>query len=203
MKNRKQNAKQDEIQIEPMGSKLSNLPVWLTITFVKYWAAAAAVFFIIIGGSDIGVTFTATEGDVAANVYEIFKIIILIALFSALFMNYVTKLFARMIYNRRNDAYRFVIYSRRGFSAFLFYLLYSLIMSIILCIIVIKLGQHGLIPDPFGTTGGAGIEPFSYALIYIAVDAVFLFIKNLGLNIYYRISYSKAMKNNKPIIVEA
>ena len=203
MKNRKQDTKPGEIESEPMGSKLSNLPSWVTISFVKYWAAAAAVFFIIIGGMDVGVTFEAKDGDIVAILSETFNIIVLIALFSALFMNYVTKIFTRMIYNRRNDAYRFVIYSRRGLSAFFVYLLYSLLMSIILFFIVTWFGYKGWIFDPFGTTGGTGIEPFSYALFYIAVDAIFLLIKNLILNLYYRISYSKAMKDNSPIIVEA
>ena len=201
MKNRKQDTKQGEIEIEPMGSKLSNLPSWVTISFVKYWAAAAAVFFIIIGGMDVGVTFEAKDGDIVAILSETFNIIVLIALFSALFMNYVTKIFTRMIYNRRNDAYRFVIYSRRGLSAFFVYLLYSLLMSIILFFIVTWFGYKGWIFDPFGTTGGTGIEPFSYGLCFIIVDGIFVAIKDLVIMIYQRIIYKKQLHDDTPITV--
>ena len=57
MKKKKTNT-EEEIEIEEQpGSFFSKIPSWILITIVKYWAAAAAVFCIIIGGLDIGFDF--------------------------------------------------------------------------------------------------------------------------------------------------
>ena len=194
---------EDEIVIEEQpGSIFYKIPSWILIFIVKYWAAAAAVFFIIIGGSDIGFDFTKEYEDLTV-VFRISEtIIILIALFMALFQNYVTKWFARSLYSRRNNTRRFIIYNKKGFSAFLFSLLYCFLLSLVLFFVVYFMSLHGLIFDPFGTTGGVGIEPFSYALFYIIIDTVILVTKNIIINIYQRVKYKKQMENNEPIVVE-
>lgn len=203
MKKKKTNI-EEEIEIEELpGSKLNKIPSWILITFVKYWAAAAAVFFIIIGGIDIGLDFTLISEDPAVIFRISGTIIILIALFSALFQNYVTKLLARALYSRRNNTRRYVVYNQKGFSAFIFYLGYCFLLSLALFFVVTYFGYKGWIFDPFGTTGGAGIEPFSYALFYVIIDTVIIIIKNIVINIYRRIKYNKQMKNNEPIILEA
>lgn len=203
MKKKKTNT-EEEIEIEEQpGSFFSKIPSWILITIVKYWAAAAAVFFIIIGGLDIGFDFSTVSEDPVVILRISGTIILLIALFSAIFQNYVTKLFARILYSRRNNTRRFVVYNQKGFSAFLFYLVYCFILGFALFFIVTFLGSKGLIFDPFGTTGGAGIEPFSYALLYIILDAIVIIIKNTVINIYQRIKYNKQINNNEPIILEA
>ena len=203
MKKKKTNT-EEEIEIEEQpGSFFSKIPSWILITIVKYWAAAAAVFFIIIGGLDIGLDFSTVTEDPAAILRISGSIILLIALFLALFQNYVTKIFARTLYSRRNNTRRFVVYNQKGFSAFIFYLAYDFLMSFALFFLVTFLGYKGLIFDPFGTTGGAGIEPFSYALLYITLDAVVIIIKNTVINIYQRIKYNKQINNNEPILIEA
>ncbi|MBQ6783767.1 MAG: hypothetical protein IJP63_07190 [Acholeplasmatales bacterium] len=203
MKKKKTNT-DEEIEIEEQpGSKIAKIPSWILITIVKYWAAAAAVFFIIIGGSDIGFDFTEVYDDPRKILSVSGTIILLIALFSALFQNYVTKLFARALYSRRNNTRRFVVYNQKGFSAFIFYLAYCFLLGFALFFIVTYLGYKGLIFDPFGTTGGAGIEPFSYALFYVILDTLVIIIKNTVINIYQKIKYNKQMKNNEPILIEA
>ena len=201
MKKKKTNTN-EEIEIEELpGSKLSKIPSWILITIVKYWAAAAAVFFIIIGGSDVGFDFTAVYEDPRQILYVSGTIIILIALFMALFKNYVTKLLARSLYSRRDNTRRYVVYNQKGFSAFIFYLAYCFLMSLALFFVVTFFGYKGWIFDPFGTTGGLGIEPFSYALFYVVIDTVIIIIKNTVINIYNRIKYHKQMKNNEPIVL--
>lgn len=200
---KKKNNTDNDIEIEELpGSKISKIPSWILIFIIKYWAAAAAVFFIIIGGSDIGFDFTKGNESVEEILRVSGTIILLIALFSALFQNYVTKWSARMMYSRRNNTRRYVIYNQKGFSSFIFYLVYCFILSFILYFVVTFMGYKGFVFDPFGTTGGTGIEPFSYALYYVVIDTIILLIKNLTLNIYQRVKYSKQMKNNEPIIVE-
>ena len=203
MKKKKTNTDEEiEIEEEP-GSFFQKIPSWILITIVKYWAAAAAVFFIIIGGLDVGLDFSTASEDPAVILNISGSIILLIALFSALFQNYVTKLFAKILYSRRNNTKRFVVYNQKGFTAFIFYLGYCFLLGFALFFIIIFLGSKGLIFDPFGTTGGSGIEPFSYALLYIVLDAIVIIIKNTVINIYQRIKYNKQMNNNEPIIIEA
>ena len=203
MKKKKTNT-EEEIEIEEQpGSIFSKIPSWILITIVKYWAAAAAVFFIIIGGVDIGFDFTYDSPDPVVIMRISGTIDVLIALFLALFQNYVTKLLGRALYSRRNNTRRYVVYNQKGFSAFIFYLGYCFLMSFALFFIITYLGYKGFIFDPFGTTGGAGIEPFSYALCYIILDTIVILIKNTVINIYQRIKYKKQMENNEPIVVEA
>ena len=203
MKKKKTNTDEEiEIEEEP-GSFFQKIPSWILITIVKYWAAAAAVFFIIIGGLDVGLDFSTASEDPAVILNISGSIILLIALFNAIFQNYVTKLFAKILYSRRNNTKRFVVYNQNGFTAFIFYLGYCFLLGFALFFIIIFLGSNGLIFDPFGTTGGSGIEPFSYALLYIVLDAIVIIIKNTVINIYQRIKYNKQMNNNEPIIIEA
>ena len=204
MKKKKTTEQNEFEEFEPYGiDKFSKIPSWITITFVKFWAAAAAVFFIIIGGLDVGLDFTDTaDADIQTQLSVSLAIVVLIALFLALFMNYVVKILSRVLYSRRNNTYRFTIYNKTGFSAFLVYFGYNIVLSIILYFVVSYMGYLGLVFDPFGTTGGYGIEPFSYGLYYIVIDAVFLLIKNLCIAIYNRVSYSKQIKDNRPIVVE-
>ena len=51
----KKKADQSQKELKPYEvDKLSKIPSWIIVIFLKFWAAAAAVFFIAIGGSDIG-----------------------------------------------------------------------------------------------------------------------------------------------------
>ncbi len=56
------------------------------------------------------------------------------------------------------------------------------------------LSSKGLILDLFGTTKGIGIEPFSYALYFIIIDYIFVYIKNLIIYITKRIRYKRQME---------
>ena len=201
MKKKKTNT-DEEIEIEEQpGSGIAKIPSWILITFVKYWAAAAAVFFIIIGGLDIGLDFSTVTEDPASILRISGSIILLIALFLALFQNYVTKIFARTLYSRRNNTRRFVVYNQKGFSAFIFYLAYDFLMSFALFFLVTFLGYKGLIFDPFGTTGGIGIEPFTVGFIYLFFDAIFLIIKNLIIMAFQRAKYKKQITSDIKIQV--
>ena len=49
--------KNEVVDIDPYKvDKLSKIPSWLIILILKYWAAAAAVFFSVIAGPDNGKT---------------------------------------------------------------------------------------------------------------------------------------------------
>lgn len=177
--------------------KLSRIPSWIIILFLKYWAAAAAIFFGVIGGVDIGLDFSDIGSGDATNVAVLsIKIIVLIALFISLFINYIVRPIARLMYNRRNNTYRYNMINFKGFLSFVVCFAYHLVLSTILFGITVFLGSKGWIWDPFGTTSGSGIEPFTYGFCYIAVDFIFMFIKNCILDFNEKRKYKRQMKED-------
>ena len=193
---------QDINDVDPYKvDKLSKIPSWLIVLILKYWAAAAAIYFIgmdtfIINWSESDSVKLASDVDVM--LYEISQamiLTILFGLFLAIFSNYIVRPFVRMMYNRRNNTYRYNMINVRGFKSFLLSLLYNMPLSFLLTVIVVWMGYYGLVLDPFGTTGGTGVEPFSYALVYIIVDAFFVLIKDIIVNIYQRAKYNRQMRS--------
>lgn len=192
----KKKADQSQKELKPYEvDKLSKIPSWIIVIFLKFWAAAAAVFFIAIGGSDIGLDWDeeSFESD--------FTLIVMIALLSAIFMNYIVKQFVRMMHNRRNNTYRYNMINSTGFMAFFLYLIYSFVLSFILYFVIVYLGLHGLVINPFGGVN-YGLEPFTYGLCYIILDMLFVLIKNGIYSIILRTNYKKQMNDKTPIIID-
>ena len=197
-------ANQDDIEnLNPYEvDKLSKIPAWLVIILLKYWAAAAAVFFMTIGGLDIGIDVSSVEnGNLEYNLNVSFMIIVLIALGMAILFNYAIKQIVLMMHNRRRNTFKYNIINFRGFSALLAYLVYMFVVSVILYFLVNYLGWKGLVLNPFAVTDGYGIEPFTYGLCFIIVDGIFVSIKDLIVMIYQRVKYKKQMSDNTPITV--
>lgn len=189
----------DEIRdIDPYKvDKFSKIPTGVIVLLLKYWAAAAAVFFSVIGGLDIGFDYSqSVTDDPYAEMATDISIIIFIALFLALFMNYIVRHLVRLMYNRRNNTYKYNMVNVKGFKSFLLCFPYMLGISIVLYFITSFLSYKGWVLDLFGTTGGMGIEPFTYGLCFILVDSICLLIKNLILNIYQRYKYYKQIKED-------
>ncbi len=183
----------DEIQSEApyKDNWLTKIPSWLIILLLKYWAAAAAVFFSVIGGLDIGLDFDKIdETNMAAVLAQDIALIVLIGLFLALFTNYLIRPVIRMMNNRQTRTYRYNMINMKGLISFLIALVYNLIISIIIYFIIYFLGMHGWVFNPFGTTN-YGIEPFSYGLYYILIDFIFLGIKNLIIYTSKRLKYRR------------
>ena len=197
----KKKTTQDDIdELNPYElDKLSKIPVWLVVIFLKYWAAAAAVFFMTIGGIDIGITLS-DEGDISYNFGVSFTIILLIALGMAVLFNYGIKQIVFMMHNRRRNAFRYYLIPTRGLSSFLLHLVYMFVVSLILYFLTIFLGSKGWVLNPFNG-GNYGIEPFTYGLSFIIVDGIFVSLKDLGIMIYQRVIYKKQMQDNTPIVV--
>ena len=173
---------------------LSKVPSWLIILILKFWAAAAAVFFSVIGGTDVGLDFESTGEDAIAILASNITTIVLLGLFLALFMNYILRPFVRMMYNSTNNTYRYNMVNFKGIVSLPLALIYNMVLSVILYFITILLSKYGLVLDLFGTTEGTGIEPFTYAFCYIFVDFVFLTIKNVIVMLYKNYKYKKQME---------
>ncbi len=193
---------QDINDVDPYKvDKLSKVPSWLIVLILKYWAAAAAIYFI--GMDTFLINWSETENiqlasDVDKLLYGISQamlLTILFGLFLAIFSNYIVRPFVRMMYNRRNNTYRYNMINVRGFKSFLLALLYNMPLSLVITIVVVWMGYFGLVLDPFGTTGGTGVEPFSYALVYVVIDAFCVLIKDIIVNLYERAKYKKQMRS--------
>ena len=189
----------DESQLEQqnvykMGA-FSKVPTWVTSILLKYWAAAAAVFFSVVGGLDIGLDFSETGEDFYASLAADISTIIIIGLALALVMNYIVKPVVHMFNSSRDNTYKYLLINQKGFKAFFISLGYNMLLSIILYFVTVFLSSKGLILNLFGSTN-YGIEPFTYGFCYLVVDLVFLTIKNLIVYAKERHDYNAQMKED-------
>ena len=175
--------------------KLSKIPTGLILTFIKFWAAMAAIFFILIGGVDLGLNFSVQAADAYAEMARTVVSIVLVSLLLAAILNYAVKHFAHLMHNRRNNAKKWIIINQKGFLAFLEYLVYTFICVIILFLIIAVMGKYKLVPAIL-QNGGIGIEPFSAGAIYLLIDGTFLLIKNSVIRLFKVIRYNKLIKEN-------
>lgn len=176
--------------------KLSKIPSWIIILFLKYWAAAAAVFFMIIGGLDIGLNFSEIEGE-SQNVMQAVRItdvlIFAIAFAMTILFTYGIRPIVRLMYNRRNNTFKYNMVNGKGFLPLIYNLIYLYIVSFILYFIIVLLGSYHLLPNLFGQVN-YGLEPFTYGFLFLIVDSLFVLIKNLIINISQRITYKRQIK---------
>ena len=176
--------------------KLSKIPSWIVILFLKYWAAAAAVFFMIIGGTDIGLNFAEVDTN-TSDIMQVVRIdaviIFAIAFAIAILFTYAIRPIVRLMYNRRNNTFKYNMVNGKGFLPLIFNMVYMYIISFILFFVVIFLGSKGLVVNLFGEVS-YGIEPFSYGLYFIILDSFFIFIKNSIVAISQRITYKRQIK---------
>ena len=141
---------------------------------------------------DENMDFNPYEESEVDNIETTVKLVILIGLFLAVFMNYGVRLVVRLMYNRRNNTYRYNMVNVKGLKSFFISIAYNMLMALIIYYVTVYiLSPNGLVFDPFGTTGGIGIEPFTVGLIYLFFDAIFVLMKNLFVMLYQRYMYKK------------
>lgn len=185
---------QQEQNVYKMGA-FSKVPTWLTSILLKYWAAAAAVFFSVIGGLDIGLDYSQSGEDFTASLAADISTIVIIGLALALVMNYIVKPVVHMFNSSKDNTYKYLMINHKGLFSFFISLGYHMLLSIILYFVTVFLGSKGLILNLFGGIN-YGIEPFTYGLCFLLVDAIFLGIKNLIVYIRLRSSYNAQMKED-------
>ncbi len=189
--------KKDVNNINPYElDKLSKIPSWLIVILLKYWAAAAAVYFSLIGGLELGIDFSQWEegADLSIRFQQDVSIIIILAFALAIVLFYICRPIIRLMYNRRNNTYRYNMINGKGLVYFFITILYTLVLSIILYIITLFLSKYGLVLDLLGTTDNTGIEPFTYALCFSIVDGIFILAKNGISLLIKRYQYKKQLQ---------
>ena len=190
-KNRTETNVDDVENIEPYEvDKLSKIPAGIILTFAKFWAAAAAVFFILIGGIDLGINFSKETTDVIEDMAITIRAMVFVSLFLAILLNYGIKHLAHLMLNRRNNTKKWMTINLKGFLGFLAYLVYTLICMVILYLVVSFMSYYRLVPSLL-ENGGMGIEPFSFGFYYIIIDGFFLVIKNYLVKLYQYLKYKK------------
>ena len=170
--------------------KFSKIPAGVILTFAKFWAAAAAVFFILVGGLDLGIDFSKETADIVEDMAVTIRAMILVSLFLAILLNYGIKHLAHLMLNRRNNTKKWMTINLKGFFGFLAYLVYTIICMIILYLVVAFMSYYRLVPS-FLENGGMGIEPFSFGFYYIIIDGIFLVTKNYIIKLYQYLKYKR------------
>ncbi len=179
--------------------KLSKIPSVIKIIFLKYWAAAAAVFFMVV--SNFIVDFSTFDEAEVDNYKLDFVVILLIALgLAVLFIAAICPL-VKLMNNRRNPTYKYNIFNLGGLWNLLFYLVYMFIVSFIVYMIYAFTFSAGLrLPNLFSEIN-YGIDPFTYGIFFIIVDGIFVLLKNLILYIYQRVYYQSHIKKGADVLV--
>ena len=173
--------------------KLSKIPSWLIIFVLKFWAAAAAVFFTIIGGIDIGIDFSKDNfNNVIASINKSEQIIVIIGFTISILLNYAVKQVVILLNNRRNNTYKYNLINQTGLLGFFLHLLYGIVVSFVLFFAISFLGYKGWVFNLFGTSE-YGIEPFTYGLCFIIIDILCVIIKNIVCDIVERIKYKRQL----------
>ena len=173
--------------------KLSKIPSWLIIFVLKFWAAAAAVFFTIIGGIDIGIDFSKDNfNNVIASINKSEQIIVIIGFAISILLNYAVKQVVILLNNRRNNTYKYNLINQTGLLGFFLHLLYGIVVSFVLFFAISFLGYKGWVFNLFGTSE-YGIEPFTYGLCFIIIDILCVIIKNIVCDIVERIKYKRQL----------
>ena len=179
--------------------KLSKIPSVIKIIFLKYWAAAAAVFFMVV--SNFIVDFSTFDEAEVDNYKLDFVVILLIALgLAVLFIAAICPL-VKLMNNRRNPTYKYNIFNLGGLWNLLFYLVYMFIVSFIVYMIYAFTFSLGLrLPNLFSEIN-YGIDPFTYGIFFIIVDGIFVLLKNLIIYIYQRVYYQSHIKKGADVLV--
>lgn len=165
---------------------LSKIPSWLKVLILKYWAAAAAVFFVGIGGQFLGLDWSkiSETGSYWLAIEYGLRFFVLLVLFLALVMNYIVKFFTLMMHSSRDNCKRYLFVTRKGFLGFLLNLGYSLIVMIPIFMLTVFIAKYNLLPNLFGGNVEWGLEPFSMGLFYVVIDFIFVFFKNVIVHLY-------------------
>ena len=181
--------KDENMEINPYEvDKLAKVPSWIKILLLRYWAAAAACF-LLFGLSELGMNIY-KDDEVSAFETNI-KLIIILGLFLAVFTNYVVRVFVRLMYNRRDNTYRLNLINFKGILSFVAALAYNFVLAILIFMIIVGfLSKYGLVLDPFGTTGGIGIEPFTVGFVYLILDGICIIIKDIIVMIIQRVKFN-------------
>ena len=159
--------------------KLSRIPSWIKVLFLKYWVAAATFYFFGVANPLIPLS---GEDFNLASTFEPYYLFLSLGL--ALFTEYITKNFIKFMKNDRDDTTRLN-------------LVYAFVIMIPMILILVVLASHNLVFDTLNSGGNkAAIEPFTAGFVYIALDAIAVSVKNLIIYLYKQAKFKIIEEEN-------
>ena len=160
--NKENTPKVDEKEIQSYKQdKLSKIPVWLKALFIKFWFNGAVCFFFIWG---LGMFLAAWD----------------LILVTGIAMGAVTDILVNNVFFYFGDERynNWMLIPVKKFWAFFVNIVYSCV--VMLLVVYFYEGVNLL----FGAKNtGFNVEPITFGLIYLAIDLVFIWIKNLVIKI--------------------
>ncbi len=188
---------ENEKDIEPYKTgKFSNIPSWVKILLLKYWAAGAAFYFAGVGSTFINVG-TAYGGEV---------LLVWFTLLLALIVDYIVRPIVRLMRNSRDNTYYFNMINSKGILSLFLNILYAACITVPIFYItsyLVQLDIEGIfkMPNIFGVDFAWGLDPFFCGFLYIFFDFIYLFIKNAIANAIKKHKFNKdnPKTNNKEL----
>ena len=172
--------------------KLSRIPSWIKVLFLKYWVAAATFYFFGVANPLIPLS---GEDFNLASTFEPYYLFLSLGL--ALFTEYITKNFIKFMKNDRDDTTRFNLVNKKGVVSLLLNLVYAFVIMIPMILILVVLASHNLVFDTLNSGGNkAAIEPFTAGFVYIALDAIAVSVKNLIIYLYKQAKFKIIEEEN-------
>ncbi len=175
--------------------KLSKIPLGIKIVFLKYWVAAAALFFFGIGNPII---ISAGQEYTAAQFLPLY---LSLSLGLGIFIDFIYKPLTNLMNSPQNPTKYYNLVNFKGVGGLLLNLLYSFIIMIPMVTILVFLAKHNINLDFLNQSDNkAAIEPFTGGFVYIALDLIVVSIKNLIVYIYKTKKYEAINKKNEELI---
>ena len=168
--------------------KLSRIPNWIKVLFLKYWVAAATFYFF--GIANPMLVVDGLEGWQFVLILYLYLVIGL-----TIFNEYIVDNIVRLINNDRDNAFRYNLINYKGILSFITNLIYSILIMFPVVEILIFLAKHNLVLDSLDPAGAqAAVEPFTAGFVYIFLDTIVVWTRNF---IVY------AIKNKKYQIIDS
>ena len=175
--------------------KLSKIPLWIKVVFLKYWVAAAALFFFGIGNPILiteGVTYTI---DMYLPLY------LILSLGLGIFVDLIYRPIVNLMDSPQQSTKKYNLINKKGISSLLLNLLYSFIIMIPMVTILVFLARHNVNLDFLNNTDNkAAIEPFTGGFVYLFLDFIVVSIKNVIVTIYKNHKFKVINLHNEELI---
>ncbi len=175
--------------------KLSKIPLGIKVVFLKYWVAAAALFFFGIGNPII------ISAGQQYTIAQYLPLYLSLSLGLGIFVDFIYKPVTNLMNSPQNPTKYYNLVNYKGMLGLLLNLLYSFIIMIPMVTILVFLAKHNINLDFINQTDSkAAIEPFTGGFVYIFLDFIVVSIKNLIVYIQKTKKYKAVNEKNELLI---
>ncbi len=169
--------------------KKIKFPSWLKILLLKYWTAGSVLYFF---GFGLGFLWASTTNIENQTIY----LTLLLILGYCLMNEYIIKPIVRLFRTSNDNTYYYNMINLKGTKSFFLNLLYAIMVIIPVVLIMSLLSAYGI---TLTITFEDGIDPFSFGLVVVLVDFIYLFIKNTIMNAYKKHKFKQSNQVNKDV----